>query len=109
MVYGVPGEPQVAPTAWALLALQQYPERLENRKSLDWLDQHLGAVQSPGSLALGHIAMDAYGRLDSDLTKSLCAMYQQKEIMWNVPDVAWAALAVSESKNWLNPSSERYT
>ena len=62
MVYGVPGEPQVSSTVWALLALREHPERPEVQKSLHWLEGNLKSIQSPASLALALIAMNAYGR-----------------------------------------------
>ena len=62
MVYGVPGEPQVSSTVWALLALSEHPERPEVQKSLDWLQGKLNSIHSPASLALALMAMNAYGR-----------------------------------------------
>ena len=105
MVYGVPGEPQMSSTAWALLALIEHPERPEIQESLAWLEGNTKSIQSPGSLSLAAIAMNAYGRRDPLLTDSLRAMYEAKEIFWNVPEVAWAAMATGGAPNWLNPKS----
>jgi hypothetical protein len=101
MVYGVPGEPQVSSTVWALLALIEHPERPEVQKSLCWLEENSKLIQSPGSLALAIIAMNAYGRPGPGLAESLPTMYEEKEILWNVPEAAWAALALCGSRNWL--------
>jgi len=105
MVYGVPGEPQVSSTAWGLLALREHPERPEVQKSLSWLQENLKSIQSPGSLALALIAKNAYGRPDAGLAESLRTMYEKNEIPWNVPEVAWAALALSSTQNWLSRKS----
>jgi hypothetical protein len=105
MVYGVPGEPQVSSTVWALLALREHPDRPEIQKSLAWLQAHSNAIQSPASLALTIIAFNAYGRLDASLVESLRGMYEKNEILWNVPEVAWATLAMSATQSWLQPKS----
>jgi hypothetical protein len=105
MVYGVPGEPQVSSTAWALLALSDHPEQPEVQKSLSWLDGYSKSIQSPASLALTLVAMNAYGRPKAGLAESLQAMYEKNEIIWNVPEVAWTALALSRTQNWLKQKS----
>jgi hypothetical protein len=105
MVYGVPGEPQVSSTVWALLALRDHLERPEVQKSIQWLEENLKSIQSPGSLALALIAINAYGRPNPVLAESLQTMYAEKEILWNVPEVAWAGLAVSGTQNWLQQKS----
>jgi hypothetical protein len=105
MVYGVPGEPQVTSTVWALLALREHPERPEVQKSLSWLQGNWESIQSPVSLALALIAMNAYGRPDAGLAESLRTMYEENEILWNVPEVAWTALALSTTQNWLKQKS----
>ncbi len=105
MVYGVPGEPQVSSTVWALLALRDHPERPEVQKSVQWLEDNLKSIQSPGSLALALIAMNAYGRPDLAVAESLQTMYEKNEILWNVPEVAWAGLALSGTQNWLQQKS----
>ena len=48
MVYGVPGEPQVSSSVWALLALREHPERPEVQKSLEWLQGKLEFDSQPG-------------------------------------------------------------
>ena len=105
MVYGVPGEPQVSSTVWALLALREHPDRPEIQKSLAWLQAHSNAIQSPASLALAIIGRNAYRRLDPRLAESLREMYEKNEILWNVPEVAWATLALSETQTWLQRKS----
>jgi hypothetical protein len=102
MVYGVPGEPLVGPTVWALLALRDHPGRQENQISLDWLAQNWAKIQSPGSLALAHIGLGAYGKQIPEIRAALHALYAEGEFAWSVPVVAWTALAMSEKMNWLN-------
>jgi len=104
VVYGVPGVPQVTSTAWGLLALREHPEWPEVQKSLSWLQNQSQAIQSPGSLALTLMAMNANGRPDEGLAHSLQTLYETKEILWNVPEAAWAALALSQNQNWLKPA-----
>jgi len=105
MVYGVPGEPQVGSTAWALLALREHLERPEVQQSLSWLEGYAKSIQSPASLALTLVAMNAYGRPSAGLAESLQTMYKKNEILWNVPEVAWTALALSTTQNWLKQKS----
>jgi len=103
MVYGVPGVPQISSTVWALLALRKHAERSENQQSVDWLEANWGRSQTPASLALAHIALGLYGRLDPSLGDSLRAAYSREGVLWRVPEVAWAALAFSGHQSWLAP------
>lgn len=105
MVYGVPGEPQVSSTAWALLALSDHPEQPEVQRSLSWLDGYSNSIQSPASLALAIIAVNAYGRARAGLAESLQAIYEKNEVLLNVPEAAWTALALSGTQNWLKQKS----
>ncbi|MGA7792110.1 MAG: prenyltransferase/squalene oxidase repeat-containing protein [Candidatus Acidiferrales bacterium] len=105
MVYGVPGEPQVSSSVWALLALREHPQRPEVQQSLDWLQGQLESIRSPASLALALMAMNAYGRPYPLLAESLQTKYEQDEILWDVPEVAWTALALSGTQNWLKQKS----
>jgi len=105
MVYGVPGEPQVGTTAWALLALRHYVDRPENQLSVQWLEQAWPKMPSPASLALAHLALDAYGRENADLGLALRKALEASETPWDVPTAAWATLALCGSRNWLPSSS----
>lgn len=107
VVYGVPGVPQVSSTAWGLLALREHPESPEVQQSLSWLQDHLKSIQSPGSMALALLAMNAYGRPGGDLQQSLQSLYENKDLLPNVQEVAWAALSLSQDQNWLQPASHR--
>jgi Squalene-hopene cyclase C-terminal domain len=103
-VYGVPGEPLVGPTVWALLALRAHPRRQENQISLDWLAQNWMKIESPGSLALAQIGLQAYGKRISGIRVALAELYARGEFAWTVPVAAWTALAMSEKTSWLNPA-----
>lgn len=107
MVYGVPGQPQVGPTVWALLALKDQAAQAEVQQSINWLAENSkstrGSGLSPATLALTEIAMTAYGQSDTRLSEALCAACEKNEGSWTVPEVAWAALALSETGNWLTP------
>jgi hypothetical protein len=101
MVYGVPGEPQVGPTAWALLALRQHPERPEVQQSLRWLEENLESIQSAASLALGLIALNVFERTRIESVDSLRLAYDKSDIPWQVPEMAWSALALCGTQKWL--------
>ena len=106
MVYGVAGEPQVTSTVWALLALKEHRERAEVQKSLQWLEEYSQSIQSPASLALALIAMNAYGRSGAGLAEKLRTAYDRNEIVWNVPEMAWTALALCGTQDWLEQKSK---
>jgi hypothetical protein len=101
-VYGVAGQPQVGPTVWALIALHENPDRPENRKSLDWLESIQGTILSPESVALAHIALGLYGRQNATLAERLHSLPESDTFPWSVQAIAWAALAFSETSQWLN-------
>jgi hypothetical protein len=102
MIYGVPGEPQVIPTVWALLALREDSGTTEYKKSLDWLEANRNKVQSLASLALTKIGLDALGRSDPKLGDFLAERFCDNEIsVTNVSAVAWAMLATSKKQDWL--------
>ncbi len=97
LVYGVAGEPRVGPTAWALLALQDYRDRPENRESLDWLEQVYPRIRGPASLALAHLCLEAYDRPLPALEPALAELCQNNQFFRNVLVTAWAAIALSEA------------
>jgi len=115
LVYNVALTPRVGPTAWALLALLDRRDREENRGSLDWLAGVYPEIQGPGSLALAHLCLAAYGRaiLESrngklEDRKSIPALepllrsrHAVNGSLMNVVVVAWAALALNGLPDWL--------
>jgi len=97
-VYGVAGEPAVGPTAWALLALQDYPHRPENQRSLDWLERGYADILGPGSLALANLCLQTYGRSVPPLLPALERLHCRNQLLRNVSVVAWAAIALSPAR-----------
>ena len=104
MVYGVAGEPQVSTTVWALLALREHRQRTEIQQSLAWLEKNWSSIQSPASLALTQIALNAFDRGNPEFGATLERMYEPDAIGWTVPVAAWAALASSVRNFWSQPA-----
>jgi Squalene-hopene cyclase C-terminal domain len=105
IVYGVPGEPQVSTTVWALIALREHTSRPETHKSLLWLERSWKQIKSPESLALADIALSIYGRRKPDISDLLRTLSENSEFRWNIPAIAWSALALVGTRNWLKGSS----
>jgi Squalene-hopene cyclase C-terminal domain len=99
-VYGVAGEPLIVPTTVALLALRAYPQRAENRASLEWLEREAGSIQAAGSLALARIAVEAYGHEWPSNAPKFSDLYEKSESLQSVQVVAWMCLALG-AQNWL--------
>jgi hypothetical protein len=106
VVYGVPGEPLVEPTVWALLALRDEPESEKKTLSLQWLEKNLGRSSGPGSVALAKICLDMYARAWPGDAPSLTGLYERNEFLDNVPVMAWAALAADAGAGWLRAKGE---
>lgn len=105
LVYGVAGEPLVIPTAWALMALRKYPDRRENRLSLEWLEKNVDEIHGPGSLALARICLESYGRTWPENAPDLSDIYRKNKFLGNIQVTAWACLAVGPRNIWLTPAS----
>jgi hypothetical protein len=93
-VYGISGIPQLGPTAWALLALQDNAEREENRRSLDWLADRFDSIAGPTSLALAHLALEASGRPVPALEPRLAKQFESQQFLENVLAFSQAAFAL---------------
>ena len=104
-VYGVAGQPQVGPTVWALMALSEFPERAENRQSVDWLERNRENVQSSESLALTDIALKIYGRANGSASRAAEAF--DLSARSSVTALSWSALARSNGTGWLSANSDR--
>jgi hypothetical protein len=100
-VYGVPGNPLVIPTVWALLALRDYSDRPENVASLEWLEKNLAHVQGPGSLALARICLETYGRRWPMTAREPFSAYSATEFLQNIPVMAWMCIARDARRQWL--------
>lgn len=94
LVYGVPGERRVGPTAWALLALQGYSSRSENQQSLRWLENVYPEIAGPASLALAHLCLEAHARPQHGFEARLASLYQRNGFLDNVPAVALSLIAL---------------
>ena len=92
-VYGVPGEPLVIPTAWALLALSEHANRRENQMSLDWVVRTVPSIQSPASLALARMCMETYQRNWPLREARLSAFHNRHAFLRSIPVTAWICLA----------------
>ncbi len=106
MVYGVPGEPRIGPTAWALLALSNNQNRPESTASLDWLERNYKNISGPGSVALAHLCLAAYERPVPPLEPRLSSLYMENNFLSNVVVAAWASLALGTLPAWLGSASE---
>jgi hypothetical protein len=101
MVYGVPGEPLVGPTVWALLALSGNLQRPPNQLSLDWLERTFGAMGSVESFALAHVGLKLCGRAGQNRPALIRKSVENRVEDLNIPNLAWAALALSLKTDWL--------
>jgi hypothetical protein len=101
-VYGVAGEPLIGPTVWALIALQNYRGRSENRQGLEWLRSRRESIQGPGSLALAHICFQVYGCDIPSMVPALREAYARNQFMDNVLVAAMCAVALDSPAGWLN-------
>jgi hypothetical protein len=101
MVYGVPGDPLVEPTAWALLALRNEPSRPEIQMSLEWLGKNVARMESAQSLALAKICWEAYGGTWPGNAPQLSELYAKNEFLASVETVAWSCLALHPRGKWL--------
>lgn len=101
MVYGVPGEPLVGPTVWALLALRGNLQRPPNQLSLDWLERTFGAMGSVESFTLAHIGLKLSGRAGQNRPALIKRGVEHRIQDLSVPAIAWTILALSTKTDWL--------
>lgn len=106
-VYGVPGIPQIGPTAWALLALQDHADREENQRSADWLAANADAMKGASSVALRHLALEACGRPAASLEQDLSLQFQNQGFLDNVLGFAQAAFSLRPGPDMLRWASGR--
>jgi Prenyltransferase and squalene oxidase repeat len=104
-VYGVPGEPLVVPTVWALIALRHDPARRESVESMDWLERIVAHIRSGGSLALARICLITYGRRWPANAPILGDLYEKNKFLESVQVAAWSTLAISPPSHWLNAAA----
>lgn len=99
-VYGVAGEALVLPTAWALIALREFPEHKRKSLSLAWLEKQMPKIQSPGSLAVAGMCLEVYGK-GSPHAKSRLRDYDMDTLLEDgIHVLAWVCLAMSSERRW---------
>ena len=103
MVYGVPGEPLILPTSWALLALRDQPGHEKKSASLIWLRNAYPEIKSPASLAVARIALQAYGADVPNESLSLSRRFDQRNHHRMVHIIAWTCLALNPQRAWFPP------
>jgi hypothetical protein len=101
MVYGVPGDPLVEPTVWALLALRDEPDRPENKASLEWLEKNLTQIAGARSLALSKICWETYGRKWPANAPTFREIHSKNEFLGSVLAAAWTCLALGQPPKWI--------
>jgi hypothetical protein len=106
VVYGVPGDPLVEPTVWALLALRDEANRPEHRMSLAWLEKIVSEVLGAGSLALARICLETYGRRWPTNAPDVRDLYPRNEFLESVSVMAWTCLALSPRRGWPKAEAE---
>lgn len=107
-VYGVPGDPSIQQTVWALLALRNEQFRKEQTLSLQWLEANLASETRKGaaSLVLAKLCLDAYARPWPTGVPRVEEVAAMDDLMGNVSAVAWMCLALSPGSTSVNPSRE---
>lgn len=100
MVYGVAGEPLVLSTSWALLALRDAPSHDRKTTSLGWLVRSFPEIDSPASLAVARITLEAYGCELPKTRRSLAEMFDTQPFVGAVQVVGWTSLALCPKRKW---------
>ncbi len=101
VVYGVPGQPLVLPTSWALLALRGSPDQESKKKmSIEWLRAEVAKIESPASLAAASICLRAYGDPVPTGKVDLAALAPESLLQEGVHVLAWVCLALDREHSW---------
>jgi hypothetical protein len=99
-VYGVAGEALILPTAWALIALQAFPEHQKKSLSLAWLEAEMPQIESPGSLAVASMCLEAYGRRLPATRLNLRDCSPEGLLEDGIHVLAWVSLALNPNRAW---------
>jgi Squalene-hopene cyclase C-terminal domain len=99
-VYGVDGEPLVLPTSWALMALHMFPEHENKSLSLSWLKAEAPKIQSPASLAVATMCLQAYGKELPAGRLNLEDCAREELLCDGVHVLAWTSLALNARRAW---------
>ena len=102
-VYGVDGDALVLPTCWALLALQDAPEKPGRDLSLAWLESCFAAINSAGSLAVASLTLEHHGIAAPASRRSLTDWSARELAEQGTHVLAWTALALDPARTWFPP------
>lgn len=103
-VYGVAGEPLVLPTAWALLALRDFPDHETKSQSLAWLRAEAPKIESAGSRAVAGMCLEAYGEPVPPGKLDLRELTPESVVQDGVHVLAWVCLALNPDRRWPLPA-----
>jgi hypothetical protein len=106
LVYGVPGEPLVGPTVWALLALRESAELPQVRASLQWLEKSMPQIHGSVSVAIAHMCLEAYGRHIPGMDSHLQVRFETDRFLNNISVTALAALELNPARNLFSPAAQ---
>jgi len=109
LVYGAAGIPRVGPTAWALLALLDFPDGTKIRESLEWLEQFYPRIEGPASLSLAHLCLVAHERPMPPLEPALAALSLNNHFFDDILATAWAVIALRSEPEWLRNGNTQRT
>ena len=107
LVYGVAGEPLVAPTVWALLALRDSGNLAQVRESISWLERSAPNIRGSVSAAIAHICLEVYGQPVSPIESQLQQMFDTDRFLRNIPVTALAALSLDPSRKLFPPAKRQ--
>lgn len=89
-------------TALALIALQNQPERAENRRSLEYLKIAAPAEKSSLALSFSTLCLDIYDLETGNLCDTLVDLYQETQFFQNTKTSALALMAL-QAREGRNP------
>ena len=100
-VLGEELRPYPLTTALALIALQDSPNRVENRDSLEYLKKSIDDEKSALALSFATISLQIYGVETSRIIQEIADLYKETQFFSNVRTTALALLAL-QSKDGKN-------
>ena len=92
-VLGEELRPYPLTTALALIALQDSPNRIENRKGREYLNKSIDDEKSALALSFATLCLQIYGEETSRIRQKICDLYDETHFFSNVRTTALALLA----------------